>query len=129
MRSLKSTTVTTSATTTLKKGKRKLAQTKDYADSPPQTPLANNVKTTTTRVKKQTIDLSSPPSKRRRSSDRIANKFGKKRPSMEDDDGFVFTRPTKQKRNPAAPEEPTHLVSKPFVMNFSAEVLSLKQSC
>lgn len=114
MRSLKSSTA--AATTTLK-GKRKHTQTKDYPDSPPATPPHNNnVKTTT--AKNKIIDLNSPPAKRRRSSDRIANKTGKKRQSMEDDDGFVFTRAPKQKRKPAQPEPS----SKPFVIDFTADV-------
>ena len=118
MRSLKSATVTT---TTLK-GKRKHTQTKDYPDSPPATPSPpsqNNVKTRA--LKSKIHDVNSPPSKRRRSSDRIANKLGGKRQSMEDDDGFVFTRPTKQRRKPAVPKEPPQK-TKPFVMDFTADV-------
>ena len=123
MRSLKSTT----ATTTTLKGKRKLAQTKDYPDSPPATPPPppqNNVKTRA--LKSKINDVNSPPSKRRRSSDRIANKLGKKRQSMEDDDGFVFTRPAKQKRKPAVPEEPPQR-AKPFVMDFTVDVICLAE--
>jgi hypothetical protein len=37
---------------------------------------------------------------------------------MEDDDGFVFTRPAKPKRK-AAESRP----AKPFVMDFTADVL------
>ena len=116
MRSLKS---TTSTTTTLK-GKRKLGQTKDYPDSPPTTP-PNGMSTTTTRGKKRINEANSPASKRRRSSDRIANKTGQKRTSMEDDDGFVFTRAPKQKRKVAEVKEVSR-PAKPFVMDFTAEV-------
>jgi len=120
MRSLKSTAAT--GTTTLK-GKRKHAQTKDYPDSPPATPPRDVKTTTTTRgAKTKVIDLNSPPPKRRRSSDRIANKTGRKRQSMEDDDGFVFTRAPKQKRKPAQPEPS----SKPFVMDFTVDVIAFK---
>src|SRR5271169_3830529 len=114
MRSLKSSTASTTVSTTTKSttstlgGKRKHRQTKDYPDSPPATPPHKaKVKTTASRgAKNKIIDLNSPPSKRRRSSDRIANKTGTKRTSMEDDDGFVFTRAPKQKRKPAQPEPP-----------------------
>lgn len=131
MRSLKS--ASSSSTPTLK-GKRKLAQTKDYPDSPPATPPHhNNGKTTTTRVtKKQVFDLNSPPAKRRRSSDRIANKTaGQKRQSMEDDDGFVFTRPSKQKRKLAVAEEvdavpKVRQSTKPSFMDFTEVPLLLR---
>ena len=120
MRSLKSTT----ATTTTLKGKRKLAQTKEYPESPPATPPQNNVKTRA--LKSKINDVNSPPPKRRRSSNRLANKLGTKRQSMEDDDGFVFTRPAKQKRKPAVPEEPPQR-TKPFVMDFTADVSRLSE--
>jgi hypothetical protein len=123
MRSLKSTT----GTSTVLKGKRKLAQTKEYPDSPPATPppaTQNNVKSRA--LKSKINDVNSPPSKRRRSSGRIANKLGTKRQSMEDDDGFVFTRPTKQKRKPAVPEDPPPR-TKPFVMDFTADVFRLTE--
>jgi kinetochore protein Mis13/DSN1 len=123
MRSLKS---TTSTTTTLK-GKRKLAQSKEYPESPPTTPP--NGKSTTTRGKKRISEVNSPPAKRRRSSDRIANKTGQKRASMEDDDGFVFTRPSKQKRKVAEVKEVSTRPEKPFVMDFTAEVSSSLESC
>ena len=126
MRSLKSTTTSTTATTTTTKnsttstkgGKRKHGQTKDYPDSPPTTPPYNvKVMATASRgAKNKIVDITSPPSKRRRSSDRIANRTGTKRTSMEDDDGFVFTRAPKQKRKPAQPEPP----SRPFLMDFTA---------
>ena len=127
MRSLKS----TSSTSTLK-GKRKLAQTKDYPDSPPATPPHHNGKTTTTRVtKKQVFELNSPPAKRRRSSDRIANKAGQKRQSMEDDDGFVFTRPSKQKRKHVPEEveaEPkVRQPTKPSFMDFTEVTCSCER--
>jgi hypothetical protein len=115
MRSLKS---TTSTTTTLK-GKRKLAQAKEYPDSPPATPP--NGKSSTTRGKKRVSEANSPPSKRRRSSDRIANKTRQKRTSMEDDDGFVFTRAPKHTRKVAEVKEVSR-PAKPFVMDFTAEV-------
>ena len=58
MRSLKSTT----ATTTTLKGKRKLAQTKEYPESPPATPPPPpNVKPHT--AQKQINDVGSPPLK------------------------------------------------------------------
>jgi kinetochore protein Mis13/DSN1 len=120
MRSLKS---TTSTTTTLK-GKRKLGPTKEYPDSPPTTP-PNGTSTTTTRGKKRINEANSPPSKRRRSSDRIANKTGQKRTSMEDDNGFVFTRAPKQKRKVAEVKEVSR-PAKPFVMDFTAEVSLFK---
>ena|SRR5271170_3263241 len=135
MRSLKSTTATSTSTTL--KGKRKLAQTKDYPDSPPATPPQekNDHGTTKSRItKKQVIDLNSPssppPAKRRRSSDRIANnnKSGKKRQSMEDDDGFVFTRAPKQRRKAAQTETEVpsqRVAAKPFLMDFTADVLPL----
>jgi hypothetical protein len=127
MRSLKSTTKTLTATasTSTLKGKRKFAQTKEYPDSPPTTPPLPpaNAKATTTRTKKQITDLSSPPTKRRRSSDRIANKLGTKRTSAEDDNGFVFTRAPKQKRKAAVarpePTGPRTTVVKPVVMDFT----------
>src|SRR5271156_350475 len=122
MRSLKSTSMTTTTT-----GKRKLAQTKEYPDSPPTTPSPPNVKTKP--LKKQAFDLTtSPPAKRRRSSDRIAQKQGQKRTSiaMEDDDGFVFKRASKQKRKtPSTSEETKSTSSKPFVMDFTADVCAL----
>jgi hypothetical protein len=124
MRSLKS----ASSTSTLK-GKRKIGQTKDYPESPPATPPHHNGKTTTTRVtKKQVFELNSPPAKRRRSSDRIASKTGQKRQSMEDDDGFVFTRPAKQKRKLVAEEveaEPkVRQPTKPSFMDFAEVTFS-----
>jgi hypothetical protein len=109
MRSLKSTSTSAAATTTLKT-KRKLAQTKEYPESPPATPNAKQA-----RGKKRVSDVNSPPPKRRRSSDRIAN--SKKRQSMEDDDGFVFKRAQKPKRNPVEVRS-----AKPFVMDFTADV-------
>ncbi len=126
MRSLKSTTSTsTTTTTTTVKGKRKLAQTKEYPESPPATPPKDGT-TMTTRGKKQIgKGIDSPPAKRRRSSDRIANKTGQKRQSMEDDDGFVFTRPPKRKTQPTQKTIPASKPSaKPFVMDFTADVLS-----
>ena len=45
---------------------------------------------------------------------------------MEDDDGFVFTRPAKQKRKPAVPEDPPQRI-KPFVMDFTADVSRLTE--
>lgn len=125
MRGLKSTTktLTTKTSTSTLRGKRKLSQTKEYRDSPPATPPpAPNVKATTTRPKKQINDLGSPPAKRRRSSDRIANRLGTKRASAEDDDGFVFTRAAKQKRKAAVthpePTAPRTTVAKPVVVDF-----------
>ena len=127
MRSLKSTSATTTSTTTAKgSGKRKLAQTKEYLHSPPSSPpqaRQNNARSL--KGKNHVADVESPPAKRRRSSDRIAQKQRKKRTSMEDDDGFVFTRAPKQRRTAAAvqPEQPPLPVShKPFVMDFSADV-------
>ena len=124
MRSLKS----ASSTSTLK-GKRKIGQTKDYPESPPATPPHHNGKTTATRVtKKQVFDLNSPPAKRRRSSDRIASKTGQKRQSMEDDDGFVFARPAKQKRKLVAEDveaEPkVRQPTKPSFMDFAEVTFS-----
>jgi len=132
MRSLKSTTSasTTSSTTTTTataKGKRKLAQAKEYPDSPPATPPTERT-TATTRGKKQSANEgASPPAKRRRSSNRIADKTGQKRQSMEDDDGFVFTRAPKRKTQTtqAQVNPPPKPVAKPFVMDFTADVLSL----
>jgi hypothetical protein len=122
MRGLKATTGSSTTTTSTLKGKRKLAQAKDYPDSPP------NGTTTTTKIKKQVNEVNSPPSKRRRSSDRIANKQGTKRQSMEDDDGFVFTRAPKQRRKAAVEVEPLKPVkpttSKPFRMDFMNVLLS-----
>ena len=126
MRSLKSAGATTASTTTVKvSGKRKLAQTKEYLHSPPPSPpqgRQNNAKTL--KGRNHAADIESPPAKRRRSSDRIAQKQGKKRTSMEDDDGFVFTRAPKQKRTAAVQSEQPQLpVShKPFVMDFTADV-------
>ena len=122
MRSLKSTSTTTTTT-----GKRKLAQTKEYPDSPPTTPSPPNVKTKP--INKQVFDLTaSPPAKRRRSSERIAQKLGQKRTSiaMEDDDGFVFKRASKQKRKTTViPEETKSTSSKPVLVDFTADVCAL----
>jgi hypothetical protein len=102
------------STTTVTKGKRKLAQTKSN-DDPSQ------VKT---RVRQ--TQANSPPPKRR-TSDRIANKLGKKRASMEDDEGFVFTRPSKQRKLKPTEDEPPQQVdsrrpTKPFVLNLDSDV-------
>jgi len=126
MRRLKSATTTSTSTTTMTtlKGKRKLAQTKDYPESPPATPPPAPV-TKGSRGKKRMSDVNSPPQKRRRSSDRIAKQVGQKRESLEDDDGFVFTRPAKKKAatitSKAEITKPT-APSKPFIMDFT-EVL------
>jgi len=115
MRGLKSASSVT-ATTTTTKGKRKLAQAKEYPDSPPATPPKGM------RGKKRISDVSSPPQKRRRSSDRIAKQQGQKGDSLEDDDGFVFTRPAKKKAATVSskPEvSKPRAASKPFVMDFT----------
>jgi hypothetical protein len=133
MRSLKSTAATATTTATLR-GKRKLAQTKEYPESPPATPPPAKPADFKTRGKKQAVDLNSPPAKRRRSSDRIANKLGQKRQSMENDDGFVFTRAPKQRKqrkssaraeNAAEQRAPPPIVNKPVVMDFNTDVSSL----
>jgi hypothetical protein len=47
---------------------------------------------------------------------------------MEDDDGFVFTRAPKRKTQPTTSQAqippPAKLPAKPFVMDFTADVLS-----
>lgn len=121
MRGLKSTTaVSTATSSTTLRGKRKLAESKGYPDSPPATPPQDDVKAKKTYTRKLLREANSPPAKRRRSSDRIANK---KRQSMEDDDGFTFTRAPKQRRKATKPEEPLQKkASNPSVVDFSADV-------
>jgi hypothetical protein len=119
MRGLKSATGTSASSTTTIKGKRKLAQTKDYPDSPPATPPPE---TNGKRGKGRISEINSPPPKRRRSSDRIAKQMQQKRGSFEDDDGFVFTRPAKKKAatiTSKADVVKSTSVSKPFVMDFT----------
>ena len=129
MRSLKSATTSTTITTTI--GKRKLAQTKEYPDSPPTTPP--NVKTKP--VSKRAFDLTtSPPAKRRRSSERIAQqKSGQKRPSTgtEDDDGFVFKRAIKvqKRKTPTLSQEPKPTSSKPPIMDFTNVCVACSMAC
>ena len=69
----------------------------------------------------------SPPTKKRRSSERIANKLEQKRVSMENDDGFVFKRAPKQRiRKAEAPEkllETAKPVAKPFALEVVADVV------
>ena len=128
---------TTTMTTTTVKGKRKLAQTKELQDSPP---VIANGREGTTRGKMTMSEVQSPPAKRRRSSDRIANKMAQKRESIEDDDGFVFTRAPKPKKAKTATSTATAApvtakvasaaprAAKRFVIDFTADVHSLTRA-
>jgi len=108
------------STVTVTKGKRKLAQTKSN-DDPGTIPA--DVKP---RVKKASSQTNASPPKRR-TSDRVANKLAKKRVSMDDDDGFVFTRPSKQRKLKSVEDKQTkqadsRKADKPFVLDLDSDV-------